>query len=71
MLVPSMSLQEIRKALVTDYENELHGKLKAIEISSKGKWIRNGRKDFTETIMFTTKSKNNWRITIEYNRATL
>ena len=71
MLVPSMTLQEIRKALVTDYENELHGKLKAIEISSKGKWIRSGRKDFTETIMFTAKSKNNWRITIEYSSGNL
>jgi hypothetical protein len=71
MLVPSMTLQEIRKALVTDYEKELNGKLKAIEISSNGKWIRNGRKDFTETIMFTTKSKNNWRITIEYNKGNL
>ncbi|HCN82969.1 MAG TPA: hypothetical protein DIT07_05015, partial [Sphingobacteriaceae bacterium] len=35
----------------------------------KGKWIRNGRKDFTETISFTTKSRNDWRITIICRKA--
>ena len=71
MLVPSMTLQQIRKALVADYESELKGKLKALEISSRGKWIRNGRKDFAETILHTTQSRNNWRITIQYSKGHL
>jgi len=71
MLVPTMTLQQIRKALVADYERELKGKLKMIEISSKGKWMRNGRKDFAETILHTTQSQNNWRITIEYKKGVL
>ncbi len=71
MLVPTMTLQEIRKALVADYERELKGKLKALEISSKGKWMRNGRKDFAETILHATQSKNNWRITIQYKQGNL
>ncbi len=71
MLVPSMTLQEIRRVLIADYEKELKGKLKAIGISSAGKWMRNGRKDFVETIAFTTKSRNNWRITIHYRNGHL
>lgn len=71
MLVPTMTLQQIRKALVADYEKELKGKLKAIEIGSRGKWIRSGRKDFAETISHTTQSRNNWRITIEFKRGSL
>ena len=71
MIVPSMTLQQIRKALVDDYDRELKIKLKAIEISCKGKWIRNGRKDFAETILHTTQSRNNWRITIEYKQGNL
>ena len=33
MIVPSMTLQEIRKALVADYDNELSGKLKSIGLT--------------------------------------
>jgi hypothetical protein len=71
MIVPSMTLQEIRKALVADYEHELHAKLKALEVISKGKWIRGGRKDFVETISFVSQRKNNWRITIQCQKGNI
>ena len=47
------------------------GKLKMLAISSKGKWMRSGRKDFAETILHATQSKNNWRITIQYKQGNL
>ena len=64
MIVPSMTLQEIRKALVADYEDELCGKFKSITITTKSKWMRSGRKDSVETVLFTSRSKNNWRIIV-------
>lgn len=71
MIVPSMKLQEIRKALVADYESEINGKLKAIEVTYRSKWMRTGKKDFAETIMCATRSKNNWRITIECKKGNI
>jgi hypothetical protein len=64
MLVPGMSLIEIRKSIMYDYTNDLNQKLRSLEIMYMAKWIRNGRKHFTETITFTAKSRNSWHITI-------
>ena len=38
--------------------------MKSIEVSYRGRWIRGGGKDFSETIVVPVKSKNNWRITV-------
>jgi hypothetical protein len=64
MLVPTMSLTEIKKSVINDYRPEVKNKVETIKIAYKAKWIREGRKDFVETINFPVKSKNNWRITI-------
>jgi len=71
MIVPSMTLPEIRKALVADYDRELKVKMNALRISSEGKWARTGRKDFAETIQFTTQSGNQWRITVECKKGNI
>ncbi|MEY4876089.1 MAG: hypothetical protein RL708_1238 [Bacteroidota bacterium] len=68
MIVPSMTLHEIRKALVYDYEHEVHARMKADEIIAKGKWIRGGRKDFIETNSFITNTKNKWRIIVNCDK---
>ncbi|MFM2048235.1 MAG: hypothetical protein RI955_783, partial [Bacteroidota bacterium] len=49
---------EIRKALVYDYEHEVHTRMKADEIIAKGKWIRGGRKDFIEILNALTEEIN-------------
>src|SRR6185503_26890 len=67
MIVPNMSLPEIRKAISDDLDNEVKRKMQLIKITHQGKWMRNGRKDLVETILFTSKSKNSWRITITCN----
>jgi len=59
MIVPNMSLPEIRKAISDDLDNEIKRKIQLIKITHQGKWMRNGRKDLVETILFTSKSKNN------------
>ena len=64
MLVPTMSLSEIKKSVCNDYKPEVKNKVEGIKMAYKGKWIRNGRKDFAETVAFPVKSRNNWRITI-------
>ncbi len=64
MLVPTMSLPEIKKSVFNDYKPEIRNKVEGIKIAYKEKWIRNGRRDFAETIAFPVKSRNNWRITI-------
>lgn len=65
MLVPSMTLQEIKNSLILDYQHELKMKLSSVYFSTEGKWLRNGRKAFTETISYTTRSKNHWRISVQ------
>ena len=67
MIVPTMSLPEISKSVSNDFACEIKSKLQSINVTYHGKWIRNGRKDFVETILFPVKSKNNWRITITCN----
>ena len=64
MIVPNMSLPEIRKSVFEDFSHEIKSKLQSIEITYQGRWIRNGRKDFVETISYRVKSRNNWRITV-------
>ncbi|MDQ6902232.1 MAG: hypothetical protein M3139_04355 [Bacteroidota bacterium] len=64
MIVPNMSLSEIRKSVFDDFACEINSKIHALKITYYGKWIRNGRKDFVETIRFPARSKNNWRITV-------
>ena len=59
-----MSLPEIQKSVVTDYKGEVVSKLASIQHDFKARWIRNGRKDFKETIHFPVKSRNHWHITI-------
>ena len=68
MIVPTMSLPEISKSVSNDFACEIKSKLQSINVTYHGKWIRNGRKDFVETILFPVKSKNNWRITITCNK---
>lgn len=68
MIVPTMSLPEISKSVSNDFACEIKSKLQSINATYRGKWIRNGRKDFVETILFPVKSKNNWRITITCNK---
>ncbi|MDP4283213.1 MAG: hypothetical protein Q8891_02225 [Bacteroidota bacterium] len=67
MIVPNMSLPEIRKSVFEDFACEIKNKLQSIKVTHQSKWIRNGRKDFVETIPVTVKSKNNWRITVACN----
>lgn len=64
MIVPNMSLPEIRKSVFEDFGHEIKSKLLSIKVTYTGKWIRNGRKDFVETIPYPVKSRNNWRITV-------
>lgn len=71
MLVPAMSLPEIKKAVFSDYEPEIKNRIEGIKMAYKQKWIRNGRKDFAETVAFTVNSKNNWRITIICNKGNI
>jgi hypothetical protein len=68
MIVPNMSLPEIRKALYDDWVCEIKSKIQSIKVIHRGKWVRNGRKDFVETIQFPVKSRNNWRITVFCNK---
>jgi len=41
-------------------------KIKHVELSRQRKWMQSGRKDFKETIIHTTQSKNDWRIAVHY-----
>ncbi len=68
MIVSTMSLPEIRKSIFDDFACELKSKIASVKINYHSKWIRNGRKNFSETILFPVKSKNNWRITVACNR---
>jgi len=68
MIVPTMSLPEIQKSIFDDYACDLKSKIESVKITHHSKWIRNGRKDFSETILSPVKSKNNWRITVACNR---
>ena len=68
MIVPAMSLPEIHKSVFTDFECEIKNKLQSIRITHQSKWMRNGRKDFVETIPFRVKSKNDWRITVSCDK---
>ena len=68
MIVPNMSLSEIRKSVFDDFACEIKNKIQSIKVTHHGKWIRNGRQDFVETILFPVKSKNNWRITVACNK---
>jgi hypothetical protein len=65
MIVPGMTLPEIRHSVLKDFESELRSKLKSIEVTHRRKWQMNGGRDTMETILFPTKSKNDWRITIQ------
>lgn len=65
MLVPSMTLQEIKHALITDYSREMKLKFKGLHVCIRGKWLRNGQKDFIETISHISKSRNHWRIIVQ------
>ena len=64
MIVPTMSLPEIRKSVFNDFVCEIKSKMHSLQVSYHSKWIRSGRKDFVETIFFPVKSRNNWRITV-------
>ncbi|MGN6265266.1 MAG: hypothetical protein ACTHM5_06310 [Ginsengibacter sp.] len=64
MIVPSMTLPEIRKSVLADFDGEIKSKIQSLNVTYQGRWLRNGRKDFVETISYRVKSKNNWRITV-------
>lgn len=66
MLVPSMTLEEIKNSLVIDYNREMKMKLQGIRLSRGRIWLQKGRKDFKETIIHTAQSKNQWCITVQY-----
>lgn len=68
MIVPNMSLPEIRKAVFNDFVCEVKSKVQSVKVTHQSKWIRNGRKDFVETILFPVKSRNNWRMTVACNQ---
>lgn len=68
MIVAKMSLPEIRKSVLDDFTSEVKSKMHSVKVTHQSKWIRNGRKDFVETIPFRVKSKNNWRITVLCNK---
>jgi hypothetical protein len=68
MIVPNMSLHEIRKAVSDDFACEIKSKIQSVKVTYHSKWIRNGRKDFVETILFPVKSKNTWRISVACNK---
>ena len=59
-----MSLSEIKKSVYDDYMSAVKNRIESIKMTCKAKWIRNGRKDFAETVECPVKSRNNWRITI-------
>jgi hypothetical protein len=63
-----MSLAEIRKSVLEDFNLEIKSKIQSIEVTFRGKWIRNGRKDFVETIPCIVKSRNKWRITVSCSK---
>ena len=65
MIVPGMTLPEIRQAVLKDFQSELRNKLNSIMVTHKRKWQLNGGRDTLETILFPVKSKNDWRIIIE------
>jgi hypothetical protein len=65
MIVPGMTLPEIRQSVLKDYQSELRNKLNSITVTHQRKWQVNGCRDTLETILFPTKSKNDWRIIIE------
>ncbi len=60
-----MTLEEIKKSLVTDYKRDLKTKLKYIELSRHRKWMENGQQDFKETVVHTSRSNNEWRIAVQ------
>jgi len=64
MIVPGMTLVEIKKSLLNDYNNGLHQKIRAIDIIYKRKFQLNKNHDFVETITYPAASKNDWRIII-------
>jgi hypothetical protein len=68
MIVPNMSLTEIRKSVFDDFVCEVKSKVQSVKVTHHSKWIRSGRKDFVETILFPVKSRNNWRMTIDCNK---
>lgn len=68
MIVPNMSLPEIRKSVFGDFEHEIKNKVQTIKVTYQGRWIRNGRKNFVETIAYRVKSKNTWRITVSCDK---
>jgi len=65
MIVPGMSLAEIKQSLIKDYQTDLRSKLNSIEIMYKRKFFSNGHRNYTETIPLTAKSLNKWRIIAE------
>ena len=64
MIVPAMSLSEIKKSVFEDFSGEIKSKIETIKMSQKSRWIRSGKTDFVETILCPSKSKNNWRVTV-------
>ena len=65
MIVPGMSLSEIKQALIKDYQSDLRSKLNSIEIMYKRKFALNGHRNYTETVLCPAKSRNYWRIIVE------
>jgi len=64
MIVPNMTLPEIKKSVFDDFVCEVKSKVECEKVTQQSKWIRSGRKDFVETILFPVKSRNTWRLTI-------
>lgn len=64
MILPKMSLREIKRAVLSDYHNEVLRKLNNLAVTHKRKWQLNGKKNYTETIFYPTKSANKWRVVV-------
>ena len=62
MIVPGMSLEEVKHSLFRDYEEELRMKINNAHVVYKRRWLLNGKRDTIETIHYTTRSNNHWNI---------
>lgn len=60
-----MTLTEIKRALLFDYETELKSKINLIQHQHKSDWIRCKKKETLTTIHFETKTKNKWRLLVQ------
>jgi hypothetical protein len=64
MIVPKMTLPEIKQSLMRDYDKELRMKINSIHILWQRKWLQTHKDTAIETIHHTSQNKNQWHIVI-------